>query len=77
MAINNNLFGSMVSEAMEEVGNKGWKNATSKAVTLAAFGMLADILHKRIDRLVRPAWIIALSLASAAIWLIISSAFMT
>lgn len=67
-----NLFESMVKEAMEEVGNHGWKRASGKAVTLAAFGMLAEKVDKRINRLVKPAWIVACSVAGAAIWFIIS-----
>lgn len=67
-----NLFDSMVKEAMEEVGNNGWKRASVQAVTLAAFGMLGEKIDKRINRLVKPAWIIALSVAGSAIWFIIS-----
>ena len=62
----------MVREAMEEVGNNGWKNASDKAVTLAAFGMLAEKIDRKISRIVRPAWIIALSAAGSALWFIIS-----
>lgn len=68
----NDLFESMVKEAMEEVGNHGWKNASDKAVTLAAFGMLASKIDKRINRLVKPAWLIALSAAGTALLFIIS-----
>lgn len=67
-----NLFDSMVKEAMEEVGKKGWPEASNNAVTLAAFGMLAEKIDKRINRLVKPAWLIGISVAGAAIWFIIS-----
>lgn len=67
-----NLFDSMVREAMDEVGNHGWKKASGKAVTLSAFGMLAQKMDKRINKLVKPAWVIAWSVAGAAIWFIIS-----
>ncbi len=67
-----NLFDSMVREAMEEVGNHGWKNASDKAVTLAAIGMLGEKMDKRINRLVKPAWLIGISVAGSAIWLIAS-----
>ena len=66
------LFDSMVREAMEEVGNDGWKNATDKAVTLAAFGMLAEKIDRKISSIVKPAWIIALSAAGTALWFLIS-----
>ena len=69
----NNLFDSMVNEAMEEVGNHGWKAASTNAVTLAAFGMMADKVNKRINRIVKPAWVIACSVGVSALWLIISS----
>jgi len=67
-----NLFDAMVKEAMEEVGNHGWKRASVQAVTLAAFGMLGEKIDRRINRLVKPAWVIACSVAGAAIWFIIS-----
>lgn len=67
------LFDTMVKEAMEEVGNHGWKESSQNAVTLAAFGMLAQKIDKRINRIIKPAWIIALSLAGTAIWFIVSS----
>lgn len=66
-----NLFDSMVREAMEEVGNNGWKNASDKAVTLAAFGMMAEKIDKRINRLVKPAWLVGISVAGSAIFFII------
>lgn len=66
------IFDSMVREAMEEVGNNGWKNASVQAVTLAAFGMLGEKIDKRINRLVKPAWIIGASILGSALWYIIS-----
>lgn len=66
------LFESMVKEAMEEVANHGWKNASQNAVTLAAIGMMADKVNKRIDRIIKPAWVIAASALGTAIWFIIS-----
>ena len=72
MSNSRDLFSSMVKEAMEEVGNHGWKDASQNAVTLAAFGMMADKVNKRIDKIIRPAWVIALTITGSAIWLIIS-----
>lgn len=66
------LFDSMVKEAMDEVGNDGWKKASQNAVTLAAFGMMADKVNKRISRLVKPVWIIGVSMLGSALWYIIS-----
>jgi len=69
------VFETMVREAMTEVANHGWKKASGKAVTLAAFGMMCEKITSKIDRLSKPAWVIGLSLASALIWLIISKLF--
>lgn len=71
MGNSNSLFDSMVREAMDEVGKKGLK-ASVKAVTLAAFGMMADKVNSRINQLVKPAWVIGLSVAASAVWWIIS-----
>jgi len=67
-----NLFDSMVKEAMEEVGKKGWPEASNNAVTLAAFGMLAEKIDKRINRLIKPAWLVGISVAGSAIFFIAS-----
>jgi len=66
------LFNSMVKEAMEEVGNHGWRDASQNAVTLAAFGMLVNKIDKRISRIAKPAWIIALSAVGTAIFFVVS-----
>jgi len=67
------IFGTMVKEAMQEVSNRGWKNATAKAITLAAFGMLAQKIDQKLDRITWPARIVALSVGGSALWYIISS----
>lgn len=67
------IFGAMVREATEQVSKKGWKDATAKAITLAAFGMLAHKIDQKIDRITKPAWIVALSVGGSALWYIISS----
>ena len=67
-----NLFDTMVKEAMEEVGNHGWRQASQNAVTLAAFGAICNKIDKKISRIVKPAWIVALSAAGTALWFIIS-----
>ena len=72
MSNSKGLFDSMIKEAMEEVANHGWKNASQNAVTLAAIGMMADKVNKRIDRIVKPAWVIAASALGSAIAFIIS-----
>jgi len=72
--MNSDLFDSMIKEAIEEVSNHGWKNASQNAVTLAAIGMMADKLNNRVNSIVKPAWVIAISVAGSAIWFMISSA---
>lgn len=67
------IFGAMVREATEQVSKKGWKSATTKAITLAAFGMLAQKIDQKIDKITKPAWIVALSVGGSALWYIISS----
>ena len=69
------LFSTMVREAMKEVSDKGWPRANAKAVTLAAFGMLAQKIDRKIDRITKPAWIVALSVGGSALWYILSSIF--
>ncbi|MBA7686003.1 hypothetical protein ES703_94434 [subsurface metagenome] len=73
MSNNSDLFDTMVREASEEVGSNGWRTASQNAVTLAAIGMMANKLNKRINSIVRPAWIIAVSLAGSALWYILSN----
>lgn len=72
--MNSDLFDSMIKEAIEEVSNHGWKNASQNAVTLAAIGMMSDKLNNRVNSIVKPAWVIAISVAGSAIWFMISSA---
>ncbi len=74
MTDNLDLLDSMIKEAIEEVANHGWKNASQNAVTLAAIGMMANKLNSRIGSIVKPAWIIAISVTGSAIWFMISSA---
>ena len=62
----------MVREAIDEVSNHGWKEASQNAVTLAAIGMMVDKVNKRISRLAKPAWIIGGSMLGSALWYIIS-----
>jgi len=69
------LFSTMVKEAMEEVSNNGWKTASQNAVTLAAFGMMAEKVNKRISRITGPIWVIALSAGGTAIFFVISKIF--
>ena len=66
------IFNTMVKDAIAEVSSAGWKQASDKAVTLASFGLLAERIDKKISRIIWPAWVIALSLASSVIWSILS-----
>jgi len=67
----NDLFEIMVKEAMEEVSH-GWRDANDKAVTLAAFGLIAQKIDERVNKLVKPAWLVGISVAGSAIFFIIS-----
>lgn len=68
----NGMFDKMVAEAMEEVAHQGWNKADQNAVTLAAFGIMCQRVESRMNGFMKPAWTIALSIVSAAIWFIIS-----
>ena len=71
----NMMFDKMVSEATEEVANKGWKDAHPNAVTLAAFGMLNKLVSNRMHRISRPFWWAAGAIGVGVIWSIASSFF--
>jgi len=70
MAIND-MFDKMVTEATEEVANKGWKRANQNAVTLAAFGMLHKAIKNRIHSITRPFWWAAGAIGTGVIWYVI------
>lgn len=74
MNSNDYLFNKMVSEAMEEVANVGWKEASQNAVTLAAFGMLSKLVSNRMHSFVRPLWWAAGAIGAAVITYIVSFA---
>jgi len=67
------MFEKMVSEATEEVANKGWKDADQNAVTLAAFGMLSKLISNRMHKVTRPFWWAAGAIGIGVIWSIASS----
>lgn len=69
----NALFDSMISEATEEVANKGWREADQNAVTLAAFGMLKEVVTNKMHRITRPFWAAAFAIGTGVIWYIVSS----
>lgn len=71
--MNDNLFEKMISEATEEVANKGWKDAHSNAVTLAAFGMLNKLVSNKMHKITRPFWWAASAIGVAVITYIIST----
>jgi hypothetical protein len=76
MSNNDDMFDTMVREATEEVSHEGWRNASQNAVTLASIGLMASKLNKRINSIIKPAWIIAVSITGSALWYIISNALM-
>lgn len=67
------MFNKMVNEAMEEVANKGWREASQNAVTLAAFGMLNKLVSNRMHNLVWPLRWAAGAVGAAAITYIVMS----
>jgi len=67
----NNIFQHMVDEAITEVSTKGWREAPQNAVTLAAFGMMAHSVEAKVDRLVKPAWLIGSSVFGGMLWFVI------
>ena len=67
------MFNKMVSEATEEVANKGWKDANQNAVTLAAFGMLNKLVSNRFHTIARPFWWATGAIGAAAITYIIGT----
>ena len=69
----NNIFDIWIREAMDEVSNHGWREAGQNAVTLAAFGMIINGINKKVDRIIKPAWTIALSVVGGAVWWIAST----
>ncbi len=70
----NGLFDKMVSEAMEEVACKGWKEAGQNAVTLAAFGMLGRVIKTYVNTLKKPFWWATGVVAAGVLWYIVSGA---
>ena len=69
---NDYLFNKMVSEAMEEVGSKGWHDADQNAVTLASFGMISKLISNRMHTITRPFWWAAGAIGAGVIAYIIS-----
>ncbi|GAJ18154.1 unnamed protein product [marine sediment metagenome] len=51
---NDTTFEKIVDEATGNVANKGWKNATQKEITLAAFGMLSRLIKNHMSDLKKP-----------------------
>ena len=70
---NDYMFNKMVSEATEEVANRGWRDANQNAVTLAAFGMLNKAISNRMHTITRPFWWAAGSIGAAVITYVITT----
>ncbi len=66
MSDNNGFFLRMCKEAQDELasGDKGWKEADTNTLLMAAFGMLFNHLTSKI---VRPLWFAAGAIATGAI----------
>ena len=69
----NGLFEKMVSEATEEVANKGWKGADQNAVTLAAFGLLYKLVSNRMHSISKPFWWAAGAIVAGVVSYMISN----
>lgn len=69
---NDYMFSKMISEATEEVANRGWREADQNAVTLAAFGMLNKVISNRMRTITKPFWWVAGAIGTAAITYIVS-----
>ncbi len=67
------ILEKMVSEATDEVANKGWKEASQNAVTLAAFGMLSRQIKSRIQGITKPFWWIASVFTAGVLSYVISN----
>lgn len=67
------MFNKMVNEAMEEVANKGWRDANQNAVTLAAFGMLNKLISNRMHNITKPFWWATGAIGAAVITYIVSA----
>jgi len=70
---NDYMFRAMVSEAMEEVAHKGWREADQNAVTLASFGLLNKAISNRMHTITRPFWWAAGSIGAAVITYVITT----
>jgi len=70
---NDYMFNKMVSDATEEVANKGWRDANQNAVTLAAFGMLNKLIGNRMHSFTKPLWWAAGAIGAAVITYIITA----
>lgn len=69
----NGIFDRMVDKATEEVAEKGWRKATQKEITLAAFGMLSRQIKSRTEGITKPFWWMASIVGAGVVWYIISS----
>lgn len=72
MNSNDYMFNKMVNEAMEEVANKGWREANQNAVTLAAFGMISKLIGNRMHSIARPFWWASGAIGAGVITYIVS-----
>lgn len=67
----NGFFERMTREAMDELasGEKGWRDADSNTLILAAFGMLSSSLSRK---LARPLWWFAGTVGAGVVAYIVS-----
>ena len=70
---NDYMFKAMVSEAMEEVAHKGWREADQNAVTLASFGLLNKAISNRMHSFTHPLWWATSAIGIAVITYVITA----
>lgn len=70
------ILDAWVNEAECEFREKGWKQASQNAVLLTMFARLERSFTDRFQQVLMPLWIMASSVATAVIWLIIRQAIL-
>jgi len=78
MSAKNGLLDKMMSEALDEIVDKGWKNASQKTITMACHKLTKDELKAHrcdINQSLKPVRWLAAILSAGIIWQVISIIF--
>jgi len=70
------IMAAWVKEAECEFREKGWKNASQNAVLMTVFAELSCRLNAKMDKVLKPLWVMAASVATAVLWLVIRQAIL-